>query len=772
MKSAHTVLLLLLPWLLTAQSETFTPSGPGGGGYMYSPSISPHDPMQLYLTCDMAGVYRSNDGGQSWAMLHYNQLVSLVKGKVQFTSDPNILYSLSRSLTNPESPLFRAEIKRSTDGGDTWQPIPDPTGSGCHRLLADPNSTQRLLVNEYNRLFFSDNGGADWSVAYQPNDDQLWLGGAFWDGQNIYVGTGKGLLVSHDGGQSFALETHPGLPSGAGIFQLSGAKQGNTVRLFAIAAQTADLNAWMDVIDLKPSFIGIYKMNYNASAPWTDARGNIPDNFRLQWVDLATNNTNIVWAAGGNENDRPAIFKSTDGGQSWDNTFFPEGNQNVTTGWGGDGGPFNYHYGGAPLGLDISDNDPNHVLATDGYSHLTTDGGQTWRAIYVTPATSNPAGNLAPVDKFYQSSGLDVTTGHHLLFLGIDEVFAGCTDIGNQYSTDGGDTWSFARNLFFPWGNVAFNNWYMLLQHPENPSELYGAVAEINDMYHGRITDASMEGADGMVLHSTDRGLTWDTLHDFNHPVVWLAQDEDDPQRLFASVVHHEEGGIFRSLDGGQTWTKLELPARTEGHPYNIRLLRNGGVVVTFSARALEDGVTLTPSSGVFYSPDGGDTWLDRTAPSMMYYTKDLIIDPLDFGQNTWYATVWGRFTTFPGPNNEGNGGLYRTRDRGLTWERIFAHERTESATIFPALPWIMYLTVEMEGLFYTNNLNEAAPDFTRVEAFPFPRPKRVFFNPYTAGDVWVTTRGGATWRGREEALPVDEVKSKHGQAFELNIAP
>ena len=108
---------------------------------------------------------------------------------------------------------------------------------------------------------------------------------------------------------------------------------------------------------------------------------------------------------------------------------------------------------------------------------------------------------------------------------------------------------------------------------------------------------------------------------------------------MYASVVDSATGGVFRSNNSGQTWVKLNLPARTEGHPYNIISLKDGGLVVTFSARAKEDGVTLTESSGVFYSPDGGTSWVDRTAPAMKFYTKELVVDPHDPSQNTWYST-------------------------------------------------------------------------------------------------------------------------------------
>jgi photosystem II stability/assembly factor-like uncharacterized protein len=494
----------------------------------------------------------------------------------------------------------------------------------------------------------------------------------------------------------------------------------------------------------------------------------LPTGFDPAWIGLSASQPQTVWAAGADPGGTPLVFKSTDSGQTWANTLQLDQNQDVATGWAGSAGAFWLNYDGPPLGLAVDDANADHVVITDGYVHQTFDGGISWQACYVDPGFLNMPGLPTPIQKSYRSSGLDVTSAHHIFWKNDQEMFVCNTDIGQTYSSDGGESWTFVHNLFAPWGVVSDNNWYRMVQNPSN-QRLYAALANVNDMYLGyRIRDADFEWAGGIVATSTDGGLTWDSLYNFHHPVVWIEIDPNQPNRLYASVAHHLSGGIFRTDDGGATWTQLPAPPRTEGRPYNIVCLKDGGLVASYAARALDDGTTLILSSGVFYSPDGGQTWADRTADPMKWYTKDLVVDPHDSTQNIWYATVWGRFTTFAGPNNAGNGGLYKTTDRGITWNRIFQDEMAESISIHPDLNGVGYLTVENNGLFVSQNLQDDQPVFTKVLSFPFWRPKRVFFQPGNASEVWVTTMGGGIWKG--QSAPV--VGTVQPEICSLNVSP
>ena len=216
--------------------------------------------------------------------------------------------------------------------------------------------------------------------------------------------------------------------------------------------------------------------------------------------------------------------------------------------------------------------------------------------------------------------------------------------------------------------------------------------------------------ATGSVLFSTNGGDTWQTMHDFGHVVTWVEVDPTNPNRLYAAVAHSTDGGIYvtnnAQAGAASTWTKLATPPRTEGHAFNIRVLTDGTLVVSYSGRR-DAGGAFTASSGVFVSTNGGQSWQDRSHTGMRYWTKDVVIDPHDPTQNTWYASV---FSGWGGPPN-GLGGLYRTTDRGQHWTRINALDRVNSITVSPTNPNEAYLTTEIEGLVVHRESARREPD-------------------------------------------------------------
>ena len=290
--------------------------------------------------------------------------------------------------------------------------------------------------------------------------------------------------------------------------------------------------------------------------------------------------------------------------------------------------------------------------------------------------------------------------------------------------------------------------------------------------------DAQLDIADasGNIYYSTDHGSNWSQLHAFGHPVYWIATDPGNPNRMYASVVHYggggtsSQGGIWMTNNlnslSASTWTHLPQPPRTEGHPASIQVLNDGKMVCTFSGRINPAG-TFTASSGVFlYDPVAG-TWTDVSDPAFYYWTKDIMTDPADLTQNTWYVGV---FSGWGGAPN-GKGGLFKTTNRGASWVKLTGSQfdRVTSMTFNPQNLSQAYLTTETQGLWVSQNMNTPAPAWSLVESYPFRQPERVFFNPYDDSEMWVTSFGNGMKRGSTNATGIDDHPAKMA---DVNVFP
>lgn len=738
----------LEPRHMLAAAGGWTATSPGGGGALFAPAINPHDPAEMYVYSDMSQVMRTRDAGASWYTLDFEQLGgSSGQPQVQFTSDRNVQYAIDFAAIDQ---LDAAVPVRSDDGGNTWQHLTDPTERETFYLFADYDNSDRLIVSDWTNFYISHDGGQTFTRKYTVpeggNGSGLHLGGVFFDGFEIYVGTNHGLLVSSDNGDSFQMNELTGFATGEDLVTLTGAKENGQVRLYAVSQatevwggyQAAD---WWD-------FSNVYRMDVGQQ-DWYSVKSDLPTDAKPYFVDMAANEVDTVYLAGSDEGGMPLIYKSEDGGLSWTDVFRWKNNENIATGWQGEDGQIYWWWGGAAIGFDVDRSNSDNVLATDlGFAHWTDNGGETWRNVNVHPEDLNPVGEPTSRSKPYRSSGLGNTAIWDLAWLDEDTILAGFSDIEAAISNDGGRSWS------FDYSGLGQNSLYRAQVHPDT-GIVYGVTSTVHDVYEvTRVTDGLLDSGDGKVVFSEDQGSTWQTMHDFGKVVRWMELDPHTPNRMYVSVVHSTQGGIYVSNNidqgSGATWQKLDDPPRTEGHPFEIKVLDDGTLLATYSARRTGDNGPFTASSGVFISADGGQTWLDRSDPRMLYWTQHITVDPHDPTQSTWYAGV---YSGWGGPAND-LGGLYRTTNRGTTWEFLYGSHRVSSATVSPTNAEELYLTTESEGLIYSGNLSDPTPTFARVAGMNFATPKRVIYNPYDPTEVWVTTFGGQLWIGSTETRP------------------
>ncbi|MDB4948354.1 MAG: glycosyl hydrolase repeat-containing protein [Gemmatimonadetes bacterium] len=206
---------------------------------------------------------------------------------------------------------------------------------------------------------------------------------------------------------------------------------------------------------------------------------------------------------------------------------------------------------------------------------------------------------------------------------------------------------------------------------PSNPDVVYVGSGE-------GLQRPDLSTGDG-VYRSADGGRTWTHLglRD-GQQIPALAVDPRDPDRVFAAVLGHPYGpnaerGVFRSTDGGRTWKRVLYRDENTGAFDVVLDPRDPNTVyaVTWAGRQAPweiGGSFLSAGSGLWKSTDGGDTWrpLTRGLPDWEHGRLGrigMVIAPSD--PRRLYALV-----------DATAGGVFRSDDAGESWTRIQTDER------------------------------------------------------------------------------------------------
>jgi photosystem II stability/assembly factor-like uncharacterized protein len=163
----------------------------------------------------------------------------------------------------------------------------------------------------------------------------------------------------------------------------------------------------------------------------------------------------------------------------------------------------------------------------------------------------------------------------------------------------------------------------------------------------------------GGVYRTDDNGATFRQLGSISH-VDAVSVDLTDPARRTLLASRHESGTVYRSTDGGTTWTTI-----SGSLPYGIGFATGPFVV---NAQTYLLGTNHGTKTGIYRTTNGGATWVQAFSPGAV--GQPLVTRP----DGALYWTLE-------------NGGIVKSTNGGVSWEQV-----TRAGTINQGSPQVVQL--------------------------------------------------------------------------------
>jgi photosystem II stability/assembly factor-like uncharacterized protein len=719
----------LLPGLVVVRAESI---GVSGGGSLYSPCIASDG--TLFVSCDMGGIYRSQDSGATWTLLDTHRVAG---GAVSeegrgwavccHPSNSQIIVAYGECDQGPGQAGF---VSYSTDGGESWKaqtvgsaPV---TAFQTTTLAIDPSAASaspvsgRLIIGGANGIFYSDDGGASWNGATPALQDVIELV----------------VVTDASASQTVALAAS----SSGGLYESTTHGQSWTrISSTKAVSVAAAISAGTTVVYVVTT-TGDIEVTTNGGMNWTPVPRSGANYTRVR---CAPSDIEVVYAA---QDSKPYLVVSNTQGQNWSPSIgatvpaVDQGWVDLDLNWG-----FGVHDLAVNPGSAPSPSAARALLVNNQAAYVLTarsGGTAVWQQAYATNAGPSPPSSQQP----WLSNGLDITTSWKYApspDLGATR-FLCMTDVFLARSDDATNEWTFLSHLN-PWyahnGNPnaqAYNTAYDLifdgadawiaassLHDIPASEEVLGVYQTSTPLGSGGVIRWPISGQTGIdendglptVEVTIDQNPAAGTFADACPPITSLALADNG--RLYCACF---AVGVYYRDAGSTTWVACATQPVAAGqtavppnqHVHKLRWI-NGRLYCSITGMLNASGSWIGQSSGLFVSTDGGNSWSELTATISGGLTHVTGYDVSDDGQTIFVCT---------GATQPQGGALYRSADGGASWTNVLHDPLPSSATRPPRSVWLSCASVRIDD-----------------------DPSRVILATYSHG-LWYSLTGGdqGTW--------------------------
>ncbi len=209
------------------------------GGRIHDVEALPDDPSTILVGTASGGLWKTENRGHTWVNVFADMPVSTFGDIAIAPSDPSVVYAGTGEQQNRQSSSYGNGVYRSDDGGDSWRHLGLDETRHTGKVIVHPTDPNTVWVgalgnlwaeSEERGVFKSSNGGRSWEkvlyvdsftgvidMAIDPSDPNTLYAATYQRMRRAWGfnggGAGSGIWKSTDGGETWA-RSESGLPSG------------------------------------------------------------------------------------------------------------------------------------------------------------------------------------------------------------------------------------------------------------------------------------------------------------------------------------------------------------------------------------------------------------------------------------------------------------------------------------------------------------------------------------------------------------------------------